>query len=38
MVSCLSVIRGAIVQSWSVGSTQLVRCPESRSVRSGEVD
>jgi len=32
VVSCLSIIRGTVVQSWSVGSTQLVRCPESRSV------
>ena len=28
MVSCLSIIRGTVVQSWSVGSTQLVRYPE----------
>jgi len=34
----LPVIKGTAVQSWSVGSTQLVRCPESRSVRSWEVD
>jgi len=27
-----------VVQSWSVGSTQLVHCPESRSVRLWEVD
>ena len=28
LCSCLSVIRGTVVQSWSVGSTQLVRYPE----------
>jgi len=37
VVSCLSFIRGTVVQSWSVGSTQLVHCLESRSVHSWEV-
>ena len=37
VASNLSVIRGSFQRTFAVGSTQFVRCPESRSVRSWEV-
>ena len=37
VVSWLSVIRGSFAQSWSVGSTKLVLCPESRRSACGRL-
>ncbi len=37
MVFCLPVIRGSFAQSLSVGSTKLVRCPESRRSARGRL-